>query len=218
MKIMIVEDESIIREELVSLFATHGYETYAVTDFSDVKEQVLKEAPSLLLLDIQLPGLNGESLLKEIRSASSLPVIMLTSRDSEIDEVLSMSYGADDYITKPYNPILLLLRVQAVLKRSYSASAPVYHDVEVNLEKGVLTRGNKEEVLTKNEMIIFHELLDHLGEIVSRDTLMTSLWNQKEYISDNALTVNISRLRKKLKDLGFEDAITTRKGMGYVLE
>ncbi len=218
MKILIVEDEATIREELVALLKNHGYETLAVTDFKDVQSQVFKEAPDLLLLDIQLPGLNGETLLKEIRRTSNLPIIMLTSRDSEIDEVLSMSYGADDYITKPYNPTLLLLRIQAVLKRSCATPTPTYHDVQVNFEKGVLKRGDQEEILTKNEMIIFHEMLDHLGEIVSRDRLMTSLWNQKEYISDNALTVNISRLRKKLKDLGFDNAITTRKGMGYVLE
>ncbi len=144
---------------------------------------------------------------------------MVTSRNTEIDEVLSMSYGADDYITKPYNPTLLLLRVQAVLKRTQNVKNEeiTYEDIHVDMKKGVLKTGDHEEVLTKNEMLIFSYLLNHRQGIVSRDELMTTLWDHKEYISDNALTVNISRLRKKLKNLGHENAIETRKGQGYIL-
>lgn len=219
MTIMIVEDEEMIREELSSLLESAGYSVIAPTDFQNVTKQVLDVKPDLLLLDIQLPGVNGEVVLKTIREHSSLPVIMVTSRNTEIDEVLSMSYGADDYITKPYNPTLLLLRVQAVLKRTQNVKNEeiTYEDIHVDMKKGVLKTGDYEEVLTKNEMLIFSYLLNHRQGIVSRDELMTTLWDHKEYISDNALTVNISRLRKKLKNLGHENAIETRKGQGYIL-
>jgi DNA-binding response OmpR family regulator len=219
MTIMIIEDEEMIREELSSLLESAGYSVIAPTDFQNVTKQVLDVKPDLLLLDIQLPGVNGEVVLKTIREHSSLPVIMVTSRNTEIDEVLSMSYGADDYITKPYNPTLLLLRVQAVLKRTQHVKNEeiTYEDIHVDMKKGVLKTGDHEEVLTKNEMLIFSYLLNHRQGIVSRDELMTTLWDHKEYISDNALTVNISRLRKKLKNLGHENAIETRKGQGYIL-
>ena len=219
MTIMIIEDEEMIREELSSLLESAGYSVIAPTDFHNVTKQVLDVKPDLLLLDIQLPGVNGEVVLKTIREHSSLPVIMVTSRNTEIDEVLSMSYGADDYITKPYNPTLLLLRVQAVLKRTQHVKNEeiTYEDIHVDMKKGVLKTGDHEEVLTKNEMLIFSYLLNHRQDIVSRDELMTTLWDHKEYISDNALTVNISRLRKKLKNLGHENAIETRKGQGYIL-
>lgn len=219
MTIMIIEDEEMIREELSSLLESAGYSVIAPTDFQNVMKQVLDVKPDLLLLDIQLPGVNGEVVLKTIREHSSLPVIMVTSRNTEIDEVLSMSYGADDYITKPYNPTLLLLRVQAVLKRTQNVKNEeiTYEDIHVDMKKGVLKTGDHEEVLTKNEMLIFSYLLNHRQGIVSRDELMTTLWDHKEYISDNALTVNISRLRKKLKNLGYENAIETRKGQGYIL-
>lgn len=219
MTIMIIEDEEMIREELSSLLESAGYSVIAPTDFQNVMKQVLDVKPDLLLLDIQLPGVNGEVVLKTIREHSSLPVIMVTSRNTEIDEVLSMSYGADDYITKPYNPTLLLLRVQAVLKRTQNVKNEeiTYEDIHVDMKKGVLKTGDHEEVLTKNEMLIFSYLLNHRQGIVSRDELMTTLWDHKEYISDNALTVNISRLRKKLKNLGHENAIETRKGQGYIL-
>ena len=219
MTIMIIEDEEMIREELSSLLESAGYSVIAPTDFQNVTKQVLDVKPDLLLLDIQLPAVNGEVVLKTIREHSSLPVIMVTSRNTEIDEVLSMSYGADDYITKPYNPTLLLLRVQAVLKRTQNVKNEeiTYEDIHVDMKKGVLKTGDHEEVLTKNEMLIFSYLLNHRQGIVSRDELMTTLWDHKEYISDNALTVKISRLRKKLKNLGHENAIETRKGQGYIL-
>ena len=144
---------------------------------------------------------------------------MLTSRTTEIDEVLSMSYGADDYITKPYNPTILLLRISAVLKRSAKVGAvQKYHDVEVSTVKGSLIRNGSEQILTKNEMIIFQLLLDRQGEIVTRDALMTALWDNDEFVNDNALSVNISRLRGKLAELGLLDAIEARKKQGYVLK
>ena len=177
-KILIIEDEETIRNELKTLLENSGYEVLMLEKFTNAKEDIKSMTLDLILLDINLPNINGEMLLKEIRKESNIPVIMVTSRVCEVDEVLSMSYGADDYITKPYNPTILLL---------------------------------------KNEMIIFTYLLNNRGRIVNRDDLMTDLWNNNEFINDNALTVNISRLRNKLQDFGLENKIETRKGQGYKL-
>ena len=218
-KIVIVEDEKVIREELCALLENAGYQPVAVTDFAHTESEILNSGGDLVLLDINIPKMNGEQVLRELRQKSEIPVIMVTSRTEELDEVLSMSYGADDYITKPYNPTLLLLRIQAILKRTENTGAGLYHyrDIEIRQAKGVLNRGRDQMVLTKNEMLIFMVLLHHQGQIVSRDDLMTELWDNSEYISDNALTVNISRLRAKLEQMGYPDVIETRKKQGYVL-
>ena len=195
-----------------------SYDTLILTDFLHAKEYILKTNPDLVLLDVNIPYLNGELLLKELRKESSVPVIILTSRASEIDEVLSISYGADDFITKPYNPTILLLRIQNVFKRVNQVKDKLkYRDLDVYQNRGVLTKDNLSIELTKNEMIIFLYLLNNQNRIVSRDELMSELWNNEEYINDNALTVNISRLRTKLKDFGYRDVIETRKGQGYIL-
>lgn len=217
-KILIVEDDSSMQEELKGLLENASYDTLILTDFLHAKEYISKTNPDLVLLDVNIPYLNGELLLKELRKESSVPVIILTSRASEIDEVLSISYGADDFITKPYNPTILLLRIQNVFKRVNQVKDKLkYRDLDVYQNRGVLTKDNLSIELTKNEMIIFLYLLNNQNRIVSRDELMSELWNNEEYINDNALTVNISRLRTKLKDFGYSDVIETRKGQGYIL-
>lgn len=217
-KILIVEDDIIICDELSELLENAGYAPVILESFEKSKAEILEIKPDLILLDINIPYLNGELLLKELRKESDIPVIMVTSRNTEADEVLSMSYGADDYITKPYNPTILLLRIGAVLKRfEQHSDVLVYKDLSINPQKGVLLKDGEEILLTKNEMIIFMYLFQNQSRIVSRDELMTDLWNNNEYINDNALTVNISRLRSKLKDIGYADAIETRKGLGYIL-
>lgn len=217
-KIFIVEDDKSICMELVEILENEGYAASYLTDFEYSKEKILAARADLILMDINIPGINGRNLLKEIRKESDIPVIMVTSRTSEMDEVLSMSYGADDYITKPYNPTILLLRIAAVLKRMEgSQNAASYRGAEVNFSKGTIRLGEKEQVLTKNEMIIFQRLLSSKDKIVSRDEIMTDLWDNEEYVNDNALTVNISRLRTKLSELGLPDAIETRKKQGYRL-
>ena len=217
-KILIIEDDSSIRIELKELLNNSGYETIILTDFQNALDNILNIKADLILLDINIPYLNGEILLQNIRKFSNIPVIMVTSRNTEIDEVISMSYGADDYITKPYNPNILLLRISAVLKRAVKKEDSYsYRDLEINMNKGIIKGNNIEIILTKNEMIIFNYLLNNRNKIVTRDELMTDLWNNDEYINDNALSVNISRLRAKLKEAGYEDAIITRKGIGYIL-
>lgn len=217
-KIMIIEDDTIISKELYELLVNAGYEALILKDFSNAKEEILKSNIDLILLDINIPYQNGEQLLKEIRKESNIPVIMVTSRANETDEILSISYGADDYIIKPYSPTILLLRIQNIFKRlDNSTEVLKYKDLEVSISRGTLSGSNKELELTKNEMLIFQHLLNNQNRIVSRDELMTILWNNEEYINDNALTVNISRLRSKLEDFGYPNAIETRKGQGYIL-
>ena len=225
MIIAVCEEEKayfdLIKERVCSFFKEKEINV-KIEGFSEgtmLLKKIGNETPyDLILMDINIPNLNGEQLLKEIRRESDIPVIMVTSRTSETDEVLSMSYGADDYITKPYNPTILLLRISAVLKRSSGITAvQTYNGLQVNDAKGSLTDGNHEMTLTKNEMIIFRFMLDRRGAIVTRDELMTALWDNDEFVNDNALTVNISRLRSKLAELGCEAAIETRKKQGYIL-
>ena len=217
-KILIIEDEETIRNELKTLLENSGYEVLMLEKFTNAKEDIKSMTLDLILLDINLPNINGEMLLKEIRKESNIPVIMVTSRVCEVDEVLSMSYGADDYITKPYNPTILLLRIQNIFKRMENNRDDLfYDDIVVNPKKGILEKNGKVLELTKNEMIIFTYLLNNRGRIVNRDDLMTDLWNNNEFINDNALTVNISRLRNKLQDFGLENKIETRKGQVYKL-
>lgn len=217
-KILIIEDEETIRNELKTLLENFGYKVLMLEKFTNAKEDIKSMTLDLILLDINLPNINGEMLLKEIRKESNIPVIMVTSRVCEVNEVLSMSYGADDYITKPYNPTILLLRIQNIFKRMENNRDDLfYDDIVVNPKKGILEKNGKVLELTKNEMIIFTYLLNNRGRIVNRDDLMTDLWNNNEFINDNALTVNISRLRNKLQDFGLENKIETRKGQGYKL-
>lgn len=216
--ILIVEDEEIIRKELETLLKNSGYNALSLNSFINAKEDIINTKADLILLDINLPNINGEMLLKEIRKEINTPVIMVTSRNDEVDEVLSISYGADDYIIKPYNPTVLLLRIQNIFKRMENNRDDLfYDDIIVNPQKGTLDKNGKTLELTKNEMIIFTYLLRSRGKIVSRDNLMTDLWNNNEFINDNALTVNISRLRSKLQEFGLEGKIETRKGQGYKL-
>lgn len=217
-KILIIEDEKVIRDELKTLLENSFYEVSILESFDNTLEDIKRIKADLILLDINLPNINGEILLKEIRKESMTPVIMLTSRVDAVDEVLSISYGADDYITKPYNPTILLLRIQNIFKRMENTRDDMfYDDIIVNPKKGILKQNERTLELTKNEMIIFTHLLNNRGKIVTRDELMTDLWNNNEFINDNALTVNISRLRSKLQNFGLEDKIETRKGQGYKL-
>lgn len=215
-KIMIVEDDKVIAEELYNLLVNSNYEACILSDFANAKSEILKSGADLILLDINIPILNGEILLKEIRKESNVPIIMVTSKSEETDEVLSYSYGADDYIIKPYNPTILLLKIAAIFKRcELNSNIISYKDLSFDIGKGIVKNKNAEVILTKNEIIIFSLLLNHQDRIVSKDEIMTDLWNNDEYINENALTVNISRLRAKLSELGYDNIIETRKGIGY---
>lgn len=217
-KILIVEDDVSLREELKILLDNSGYNAIILSSFTDAEEKIINYHADLILLDINLPKINGEILLKNIRKKINTPIIMVTSKNTEYDEVLSMSYGADDYITKPYNPALLLLHIEAIFRRiSHVPNVLSYENLNIIPERGIIKNGDKEVYLSKNEMMILKILVLKKGNIVTREEIMSELWNSEEFVDDNTLTVNISRLRNKLKDAGYENVIETRKGQGYIL-
>ena len=218
MKILVVDDEKLLVKGIKFNLENDGYEVVTGADGMDAVELAAAGDIDLIVLDLMMPRMDGLEACTKIREFSDVPIIMVTSRTGETDEVLSMSYGADDYITKPYNPTILLLRIAAILKRADSGkNIANYKDAQVNFSKGTISRNGQELVLTKNEMIIFQMLLNNRNRIVSRDELMTDLWDNNEFVNDNALTVNISRLRGKLTEIGYENAIETRKKQGYCL-
>lgn len=218
MKILIIEDDFELSNELKILLDNNGYQGIILQDSQNALENIIKINPNLILLDIKLPYLNGQQLLKQIRKNSNVPIIMVTSKDSEIDEILAMSYGADDYITKPYNPTILLLHIEAIFKRLNKIDNNlVYHGVNINLSKSILKKDNIELLLSKNEMSIFYFLFMNQGKIVSRDEIMNYLWGTDKFIDDNTLTVNMTRLKKKLVQIGLINVIETRRDQGYIL-
>lgn len=219
-KILIIEDDATLREELRLLLENGGYAPCVTTDFENAADEAAQLRPDLVLLDILLPDANGQSILREIRSGSDIPVIMLTSRSTDADEIISRSSGADDYVTKPYNPALLLLRIETVLRRTGGRGSEdelTYRGMRLNLLRSSVTYKGAETVLSRNEMNILHCLLKKRGTIVSRDELMDYLWDRSDFVDDNTLTVNINRLRKRLEGLGFPDVIETRRKQGYML-
>ncbi len=218
MKILIIEDDFELSNELKILLDNNGYHGIILQDLQNALENIIKINPDLILLDIKLPYLNGQQLLKQIRKNSNVPIIMVTSKDSEIDEILAMSYGADDYITKPYNPTILLLHIEAIFKRLNKIDNNlVYHGVNINLSKSTLKKDDIELLLSKNEMSIFYFLFMNQGKIVSRDEIMNYLWGTDKFIDDNTLTVNMTRLKKKLVQIGLINVIETRRDQGYIL-
>lgn len=219
-KIFIIEDDDKIRNELCTFLNRYGYETKYSLDFEHIVDEVLREKYHLILLDINLPYFDGYYICREIRKKSSVPIIVVTSRDSEIDELMSMNLGADDFITKPYNTQILLARISSLLRRTYrSPEAEIleYKNLQHDLSKSeVEYKGNKIE-LSKNESKILYVLMKNKEKIVYRNEIIESLWESDEFIDDNTLTVNINRLRKKLEEIGAVDFIKTKRGQGYIL-
>ena len=220
-KIVIVEDDEIIRDELNSFLSKYNYEVVAPIDFENIVEDILKEKADLILLDINLPFYDGYYICREIRKESEIPIIIVTSRDSEMDELMSMNLGADDFVTKPYNTAILLARIAALLKRASGSTASStilkYKDFELNLSNASITYKDKELELTKNEVKILSCLIESKGAIVSRDSLIEYLWKSDYFVDDSTLTVNITRLRRNLEGIGIENAIETRRGLGYIM-
>ena len=220
-KIIIVEDDKIIIEELQSFLGRYGYEVVVPRELENIVEFILKENSDLVLLDINLPIYDGYYICREIRKKSEVPIIIVTSRDSDMDELMSMNLGADDFVTKPYNTQILLARIAALLKRSNNKTTSNnilnYKNLQLNLSNAKITCNNKEAELTKNEVKILSYLMNHQGQIVSRDLLMEYLWSTDYFVDDSTLTVNITRLRKKLEEIGIENVIETRRGLGYIM-
>lgn len=219
MKIFIVEDEPEIRLELKALLENALYQTQTTESFESLADQILEAEPDLVLLDWNLPGENGDWVLSKVRARSSVPVIFLTSRTDAMDELSGMLKGADDYITKPFQPPILLARIAAVLKRSRKDTEDqqrmTYKGVTLDLSRGTVCFQEKETELSRNELKILYCLFVKKGEIVARPDLIEELWDQQVFIDDNTLSVNITRIRGKLKEIGVENFIETRRGMGY---
>lgn len=219
-KIIIIEDTEKIREELKTFLVRHGYKVVALTNFENILQDTLKEEPNLILLDINLPVTDGYYICREIRKESAVPIIVVTSRDNEMDELMSMNLGADDFITKPYNTQILLARIENILRRVHGVTIQdtiTYNDLKLNLLNGSVTFNDHTAELTKNEFKILSCLIKNKGKIVSRDDLMDFMWNADIFVDDNNLSVNVTRLRKKLEGIGMKENIETRRGLGYIL-
>lgn len=220
-KIIIVEDTFTIREELETFLTKYGYEVLAPTTFENIPEYVEKQQADLILLDINLPVFDGYYICREIRRNSDVPIIIVTSRDTEMDELMSMNLGADDFVTKPYNTQILLAHIASILKRTNGSNIVqdvlVYNDLKVNLSNSSITYKENTTGITKNELKILSCLIKNKGKIVSRDELMDYMWSSYLFMDDNNLSVNITRLRKKLEEIGMKENIETRRSLGYTL-
>lgn len=220
-KIMIIEDNRKIREELCVFLSHNGYECDAPDRFDGMIERILCARAHLVLLDINLPVLDGYHICRELRKQSDVPVIVVTSRDTQMDELTAMSLGADDFVTKPYHTQILLARIESVLRRAYREAPEERLDCgafSINLAKSICEAGEESFELTKNELRILACLRAKRGTIVSRDELMRYLWDSELFIDDNTLTVNVTRLRCKLEQAGLCDVIETRRGRGYLMK
>ncbi|MGG7162789.1 response regulator transcription factor [Clostridium ihumii] len=220
-KITIIEDDEVIREELKSFLENYGYMVKAPVDFKNILNFLENEDSDLILLDINLPVYDGYYICREIRKKSDVPIIIVTSRDSDMDELMSMNLGADDFVTKPYNTQILLARISVLLKRTHGnnnmKAILTYKDFEINLANATIKHMGKEMELTKNEVKIMSCLIENKGSIVSRERLMEYLWNSDYFVDDSTLSVNVARLRKKLENIGIKNAIETRRGLGYIM-
>jgi len=220
-RILIIEDDKKLREELEIFLNNNGYQTESLKTFNNTIEEILKINPDLILLDINLPRVDGEYVCKEIRKKSNMGIIIVTSRDSEIDELVSINYGADHYITKPFNIQILLAKITSLLKRTNNLGSNQdkidARDFVINISKSIIEANGKNIELTKNELRILKYLTENRGRIVSREDIMEALWESESFIDDNTLTVNITRLRNKLEEVQLKDLIETKRGQGYML-
>lgn len=219
--IMIIEDNQQLQNEIGVLLTRNGYSIMKVNEFDNIPKLVKESSPHLILLDINLPYDDGFKICTEIRSFSSVPIIFVTSRDTNIDELMSITLGGDDFITKPYNPQILLARINSVLKRVYPSEKTndfIDHSgVTLNVLSSKIEYEDKEIELTKNELKILYYLMINKGKIVSRVDIMEYLWDSAMFVNDNTLTVNITRLRNKFEDIGISDFIKTKRGQGYII-
>lgn len=221
MKILLIEDDPSIFEMIQTRFAQWTLEVIGPKDFRKVMDDFIEEKPQLVLIDIQLPAYDGFHWCREIRHISKVPILFLSSRDHPMDMVMAMQMGADDFVQKPFNMDVLLAKVQAILRRTYDY---VEESMDVTRFNGAVIDYARSEImyegqlvsLTKNELFILRILVEKSDQIVSRDDLMRKLWDDERFVNDNTLSVNVNRLRAKLEDIGLQDVILTKKGLGYM--
>lgn len=221
MKILLIEDDPSIFEMIQTRFAQWTLQVIGPKDFRKVMDDFIEEKPQLVLIDIQLPAYDGFHWCREIRHISKVPILFLSSRDHPMDMVMAMQMGADDFVQKPFNMDVLLAKVQAILRRTYDY---VEESMDVTRFNGTVIDYARSEImyegqlvsLTKNELFILRILVEKSDQIVSRDDLMRKLWDDERFVNDNTLSVNVNRLRAKLEDIGLQDVILTKKGLGYM--
>ena len=223
MKLLIIEDDKVLLDELIQRFNEWDIESQGINDFSDVMTDFIDVKPNLVIIDITLPKYDGFYWCRMIRNISSVPIIFLSSRDHPQDMVMSMQMGADDYVQKPFNFEVLNAKVQALLRRTYEYKSRdfdvfKYRDAVFDFKKLIITRGDDEVELTKNESFILSILSQKMNEVVLRNEIIEALWDDSRFISDNTLTVNVNRLRKKLELIGLNNAVETKTGSGYILK
>lgn len=219
--IMIVDDNEQLQNEIGNVLISNGYSVIKPKDFSNIPNLVKDSNVNLILLDINLPQSDGFKICTEVRSFSKVPIIFITSRDTNIDELMGITLGGDDFITKPYNIQILLARIASLLKRAYpnekSMDVIEHNGIKVNVLSSTIECNGKEIELTKNELKILHYLLNNRGKIVSRVDIMEYLWDSSMFVNDNTLTVNITRIRNKIEEIGIKDFIKTKRGQGYIV-
>ena len=219
--IMVVDDNEQLQNEIGNLLIANGYSILKPKDFNKISQIVKESSPDLILLDINLPNDDGFKICTEIRSFSNIPIIFITSRNTNIDELMSITLGGDDFITKPYNTQILLARINALLKRAYPNNSNMdvieYNGLMLNILSSTIEYNQKNIELTKNELKILYYLLINKGKIVSRVDIMEYLWDSSMFVNDNTLTVNITRIRNKIEEIGLKDFIKTKRGQGYII-
>ncbi len=219
-KILLIEDDFTIQTQLKTLLAGNGYEVFAVTNFSRAIGQIKDFLPHLVILDIKLPGSNGFEICSQIRTFSDIPIVFVTSSNTEMDELNSIMLGGDAFITKPYNTAILLAKIGALLKRAYPASQPEmisWNEAALHLESSMIEYKGQKAELTKNELKILYYLFRNAGKICSRNDIVDFLWDNQLYVDDNALSVNMTRIRDKLEAIGLTGFIKTKHRQGYTL-
>ena len=223
MDIFIIEDDQALSNEIKLALSKWGYSVGQVNDFENITNEVLDSNPKLILMDINLPSYDGFYWCSQIRNFMKVPIIFISSRDNDMDIIMSINMGGDDYITKPFSPQVLVAKIQAILRRTYSYNNDLksdvikFKDITLNIVEGKLYFKGENVDLTKNELKIINMLMLNQEKIVSREEIIEELWDTDEFISENTLTVNVNRLRKKLKSIGLEDVIETKKGQGYII-
>ena len=221
-RILIVEDDAGIAEAVSEQAKMWNFETHSVTNFRNVMAEFAKFDPHLVLMDIGLPFFNGYYWCGEIRKVSRVPVIFISSASDNMNIVMAMNMGGDEFVEKPFDLSVVTAKVQAVLRRAYAFRGTMdvleHAGVMLNVNDATVTCGSQSVELTKNEFRILKLLMENSGRIVSRENLITRLWESDEFIDDNTLTVNVARLRKKLEEIGAENWIQTKKGIGYIVE
>lgn len=219
-QIFIVEDETKLKNELFTLLERNGYKCITSDDYENIIDTIIKSHPDLLLLDLNLPVYDGFYICKEIRKKSDIPIIVVTSSKSDLDELDILNLGADDFITKPFNPRILLAHISSVLKRVYGHTKSltiVHNGAMLDVLKSKVSHRGQTAELTKNELGILKILMENKGNIIPRNAIISSLWDMAEFVEDSTLTVNINRLRKKLEDIGLDDYLITKRGQGYMV-